>query len=72
MYMKINETSDNLVSLSLRQDMDLIIHPTRCCTRKISFIAKAKYNNTVIQCVLLEYGVGSVESDEVTLTVQGK
>ena len=71
LYMRINGTSENLVSPALRKDMDLHIYPPRFCTHKIKFLAKEEYNNTLIQCVALEFGVGDIRSDNATLTIQG-
>ena len=69
LFMRINGTSENHLSSSLRNDMDLNIYPPGFCTHKITFIAKAKFNNTLIQCEALEFSVGGVN---VTLIVQGK
>ena len=68
LYMTINGTSENL---ALRMGMDLHISPPKFCTHKITFLAKEEYNNTLIQCVALEFGVGAIESDNATLTIQG-
>ena len=72
LYMTINGTSENVVSPTLQMGMDLQIYPARVCTHRITFLAKEEYNNTLIRCVALEFGVRYIESDNATLTIQGK
>ena len=71
LYMRINGTSENLVSPALRMGMDLHIYRPKFCTHKIKFLAKEEYNNTLIHCVAMEFGVGAIESDNATLMIQG-
>lgn len=71
LYMRINGTSENLVSPAVRLDMDFRIFPARFCTHRVTFIAKEEYNNTLIQCVAVA-GTKSVESGNATLMIQGK
>ena len=69
---RVNGTQRELLPDILR---DLVISeittPERTTVQTLTIPARAQYNGTRVQCVSLVHGGSSVESDNVTLTIQG-
>ena len=68
---RVNGTSYENLPSDVQSDVDINPLGTFSDFSTLTITARAVYNRTTIQCVTLKSGGISVESENVTLTIQG-